>query len=253
VTRPEGDADARCTNAACPAQRQELLKHFGSKGALDIDGLGDVLARQLTEEGLVEDVADLFALEEDALVDLERLGRRSARNLLEEIDAARKQVTLPRLLFGLGIPHVGEATADLLARAFGSLDALLDADASDLAGLEDVGPTVAEAIAAWCAERGNRRLVRRLKRAGLDPRAKRRGTRLQDLTVVFTGELDAMTRDEAEAAVRDQGGRATSSVSSNTDYLVVGEDPGGSKREDARRHGTPVLDEREFLDLLGRG
>jgi DNA ligase (NAD+) len=252
VSRPEDEADARCTNVACPAQRKERLKHFGSQGGLDIDGLGDALVGQLVDEDLVEDPADLFDLGKDELVKLERLADKSAQNLLDAIERAGDEVTLPRLLFALGIPHVGKALADTLAAEFGSLDELMQAGVDDLTALDDVGEVLAEGIYDWCTQRDNRRLVKRLQSRGVDPRAESRGDRLEGVTLVITGSLDAMTREEAESAVRGQRGKVTDSVSGNTDYLVLGDDPGDTKRDDADEHGTRVIDEAEFLKLLGR-
>ncbi len=160
-------------------------------------------------------------------------------------------MTLPRLVFALGIPHVGKALAGDLARAFGSLQALLDAEADELDRMEGVGQTVAEAIRDWTHNAENRELVRRLARHGIDPRVERAQRRLEGTALVITGSLDSMTRDEAEEAVRAQGGRVTSSVSGNTDYLVVGHDPGTRKREQARSHGIEAIDETEFRRLLG--
>jgi len=252
ISRPEDEADARCTNVACPAQRQARLKHFGSQGGLDIDGLGDALVAQLVDHDLVEDPADLFDLKHDDLVKLDRLADKSAENLLDAIERAGAQVTLPRLIFALGIPHVDKALADTLAAEFGSLGKLMQASVDDLTALDDVGQVMAEGIHDWCAQRGNRRLVKRLQSRGVDPRAEARGDRLDGVTLVITGTLQSMTREEAESAVRAQGGRVTDSVSGNTDYLVMGEDPGDAKRNDAEEHGTEVLGEDAFVKLLGK-
>ena len=252
ISRPEGEADARCTNVACPAQRKERLKHFGAKRALDIDGLGDALVDQLVDEGKVEDPADLFDLRPEDLTDLERIAHKSAENLVQAIDRARDKASLGRVIFALGIPHVGQAMADTLAAEFGSLQALVDADEKTLKSLEDVGPTMARAINDWCTNDDNRRLVQRLRERGLDPRAERAGSRLKGLTLVITGRLESMSRDDAEAAVRAQGGKVTDSVSSRTDYLVMGEDPGDTKRDQAEEHGTEVIDEKRFLKLIGK-
>ncbi|MFW6162348.1 MAG: NAD-dependent DNA ligase LigA, partial [Planctomycetota bacterium] len=251
VSRPEGEAIARCTNAACPAQLKERLLHFGSKQALDMDGLGEKLVDQLVEENIVESPADLFDLTVGDLTGLERMAETSAQNLVDAIAAAKDGVTLPRLIYGLGIPHVGRAVAGGLAMAFGSMDALADADESDLEGLEGMGHTMAAAIVDWFANDRNQQLIQRLKQSGIDPKAERKGSRLEGKTLVITGSLDSMTRDEAKHAIQQQGGRAASSVSSETDYLVVGADPGSSKTEDAEEHGTETIDEDAFLKLLG--
>jgi DNA ligase (NAD+) len=252
VTRPAGEVIARCTNAACPAQRQATLQHFGAQDALDIDGLGDRLVEQLVERELVSDPADLFDLTVDDLVPLDRMAEKRAQNLVEAIDEAKRRATLPRLIFALGIPHVGRSAAGALARAFGSLDAVAGADADDLEAVDDVGPTMASAIAQWFDNDRNRRLIDRLRQRGLDPQAEPAGDRLEGLTFVLTGELESMTRDEAQDAIRRQGGRASSRVSARTDYLVVGADPGRTKTRDADEHDVQTLDERRFLELLGR-
>jgi DNA ligase (NAD+) len=252
VARPADQAIPRCTNASCPAQLKESIIHFASANALDIDGLGEKLVDHLVEEGLVEDLADLFDLTVDELASLERMGQTSARNLVEAIGDSRKRATLPRLVHALGIPHVGRATADDLARAFGSLDELAAADRERLEQTAGLGETVASAIEQWFANDRNERLIQRLKERGLDPAARRAGNRLEGKTIVITGQLESMSRDEAREAVRLQGGQATSSVSRRTDYLVVGADPGQSKTSDAEANDVPTLGEEEFLDLIGR-
>jgi DNA ligase (NAD+) len=183
---------------------------------------------------------------------LDRIGDKGARNLVDAIKNSRDNVTLTRLIFGLGIPHVGGAMAADLAQAYGSLDALADADEDDLKMSEGLGDTVASAIVQWFKNRKNKNLLRRLKQKGLDPKIARRGNRLDGVTLVVTGSLDSMSRDEAKEAIRQQGGRATSSVSAKTDYLVVGSDPGENKQKDADAHGVKRIDEGEFLKLLGQ-
>ncbi len=252
VSRPEGEADTRCPNLACPAQLKKRLEHFAARDALDIDGLGEKLVDELVERELVSDPADLFELSPEQLETLGPLAEKSAAKLAAAIDAARESVTLPRLIYALGIPHVGKALAAELARRFGSLDTLVEADAAELDALEGVGRTVAEAVRDWTQNAANRRLVRRLKAQGLDPRVERAGSRLAGKTFAITGGLETMTRDEAEEALQAEGGKVTSSVSSRTDYLVVGENPGARKRDEARRHGTETIDESQLLELLGR-
>ncbi|MFO8006357.1 MAG: NAD-dependent DNA ligase LigA, partial [Candidatus Brocadiia bacterium] len=251
VSRAEGEAVTRCTNAACPAQRKESILHFGSKGALDIDGLGDKLVDQLVERGMVEDFADLFDLTVDELKGLDRMAEKSAQNLVDAIQAAGEDATLSRLVYGLGIPHVGSAMAADLAGRYGSIAELAEASEEDLLEMDGVGETVASAIRQWFDNEKNQRVIRRLKERGIDPGAEQRGDRLEGLTIVITGRLESMSREEAQEAVRRQGGDPTGSVSGNTDYLVVGEDPGSSKLEDAEEHGTTQIGEDEFLDLLG--
>jgi DNA ligase (NAD+) len=231
---------------------KERLIHFGSKGALDIDGLGEKLVDQLVDRGLVEGPADLFELTVEQLVELDRMAKKSAQNLVNAISGSKEDVTLPRLIYGLGIPHVGQAVAADLASEFGSLDDLAAAREEDLVELEGFAETVASAVRQWFDNPKNRELLDRLREHGVWPEARREGDRLEGKTFVITGALGSMTRDEAAEAVRMQGGKVTTSVSGNTDYLVVGSNPGSAKMQDADEHGTQIIDEDEFLELLGR-
>ncbi len=251
VRRPEGEAEARCLNARCPAQLKQRIIHFGGKEALDIEGLGEKTVDQMVERDLVEDIADLYDLTVDDVKHLDRMGSKSSKNLVDAIQESKDRASLADLFFGLGIPHVGRATADDLALEFGSPDRLADADEDDLLEMEGMGRTMASAIAQWFREKRNRDLIDRLKKIGLDPKEEKRGDRLEGKTVVITGSLDSMSRDEAKKAVRREGGNASSSVSGNTDYLVVGSDPGETKQEDAREHGVETIDEKRFLELIG--
>ena len=254
VVKPEGEAITRCANASCPAQLKEHVKHFGSKQALNIDGLGDKVVDQLVDNRLVRDVADLYDLTVEQLADLERMAEKSAANLVEAIRGSQ-EASLPRVIFGLGIRHVGRALAETLAATFGSLEALAKADAERLLEVEDVGPEVAASLVEWFANSANRALVEKLRRHGIAPKMKKAasgGGRLAGKTIVVTGELGSMTRDEAQDAIRREGGKAVGSVSKSTDYLVVGSEPGGTKKRAAEKHGTPILDEEAFLRLLGR-
>jgi len=254
VVKPEGEAITRCANASCPAQLKEHVKHFGSKQALNIDGLGDKVVDQLVDGGLVRDVADLYDLGAGELADLERMAEKSAANLVEAI-VGSKEASLPRVIFGLGIRHVGRALAETLAAAFGSLDALAKADAERLLEVEDVGPEVAASLVEWFGSAANRALVEKLRRHGINPKMKKAasgGGRLAGKTIVVTGELATMTRDEAQEAIRREGGKAVGSVSKNTDYLVAGANPGSTKMRAAEKHGTPILDEEAFRRLLGK-
>jgi DNA ligase (NAD+) len=252
ISRPAGEAIPRCTNPSCPAQIRQSLIHFGSASALDIDGIGEKLCEQLVDEGLVEDLADLFELGVEDLKGLDRMGEKSAENLVEAIDGARREATLARLIFALGLPHVGRALAEDLAAAFGSMDALAHASQQDLRERAGLGEADSSAVRAWFENERNRRLIERLKSRGLDPKAGKRGDRLEGLKIVITGELESMSRDQAMQAIRREGGRATSSVSEQTDFLVVGSDPGARKQADAREHGVKRIDERQFLEKLGR-
>jgi DNA ligase (NAD+) len=256
VVKPEGEAIARCTNNSCPAQLKESLKHWGSKQAVDIDGLGDKIVDQLVERGMVKDVADLYDLKAEVLAELERMGEKSAENLVAEITKSRGG-TLPRVILGLGLRHVGRATAEALAAEFGSIEALAAADEARLQAVPDVGPEVASAILAWFANPENRRLLEKLRRHGIDPKTARpaapaTGGRLAGKTFVITGELDGMTREEAEDLVRREGGKATGSVSKSTDYLVAGASPGGTKMRAAEKYDTRIIDKDELMKLVGK-
>lgn len=243
---------AFCTGGmACDAQLRERLKHYASREATDIEGLGDKRAEQLIGEGLVDKISDLYELGKDDLLDLERYAEKSAQNLLDEIEQSLTQ-DLDRFVYALGIPLVGSATARQLAARFSTLDALMEADEADLRAIEDIGPEVARSIVAFFDDEENRAVIDAIREAGLslsNPYSDADRT-LDGLTFVFTGQLDHWTRDEVQALVERNGGRATSSVSSETDYVVAG--PGaGQKREDADEHDVPVLDEEAFLDFLG--
>ena len=252
VAQVKGEAATRCVNSACPAQQKQRLKHFASKSALDIDGLGEKLIDQLVEKRKVVDAADLFDLDENDLKELDRVADKSAHNLVEAIHNAKRNVTLPRLIYGLGLPQVGEATADRLAGHFGSLDQLMRASHADIIKLEDFAEKSAVLVEEWLHNKKNKELVDRLQKRGVDPRSQAGGDRLQGLALVVTGSLQSMSRDEAMQAIRREGGRATGSVSSTTDYLVVGENPGGRKIGDAKKHNVKTLDEEKFIQLLGR-
>jgi len=250
VVRLEDQVARRCLNVSCPARIKESILHFVSKGGLDVDGVGTKLVDQLVDRGLVRRVSDLFALDKQALVSLDRVGEKSAENLLAALDAS-KSIPLSKLLFALGIPEVGEHTADLLAKAFGSLEAVAAADTSDLVGVPEIGPSAAEAITDFFANEENRRLLDALREAGIaiEEVVAPASTRFADKRFVLTGALSSMTRAEATDRIRRLGGEVTSSVSKNTDYVVVGDDP-GSKLERARKIGIEILDEKRFLALL---
>jgi DNA ligase (NAD+) len=250
LSRPEGEAETRCPNTSCPARLKQSLAHFASHGALDIAGLGEQRIDALVERGIVRRLDDLFRLHQSGVKKLDGIGNKSADNLLRAIREARDHATLPRLLYGLGIPHVGRATATDLAAAFGSLDELLTAKASRLRELKGIGPVVAEAIDDWTNASENRKLVQRLKRLKLDPRFRTGSGPLKGQTVVLTGSLESMSRDEAKEAVAAAGGRASSSVSGRTDLLVVGRDPGDRKTEAAEKHGVSMIDEDAFLQRI---
>lgn len=253
VEQGEDEAIARCTGGLyCPAQLKESLKHFASRRAMDIEGLGEKLVDQLVEQGLVQDIADLYALDAETLINLERMAEKSAANLLKAIDGSRS-TTLPRFLYALGIREVGEATAQALAEWFGDLEPVMAASEEELQRVPDIGPVVAEHIVRFFRQPRNRAIIDRLRAAGVSwPRVEgggATGSDLDGLSFVLTGALSAMTRDEARSAIQRRGGKVTSSVSSRTSYVVAGEDP-GSKLDRARELGVEVLDEQAFRALL---
>jgi DNA ligase (NAD+) len=257
VLRVEGEAVARCTGGfTCRAQRQEAIRHFASRRALDIEGLGDKLVEQLIEQEWVKSPADIFALTLEQLAGLERMGEKSAANLIEAIQTS-KHTTLPRLLFALGIREVGEATALALAQHFGDLDELMNADVARVQQVPDIGPIVAAHVAAFFASKEHRAVIQRLREEGVawpavEPLAAASGENtLVGQTYVVTGTLDSMTREEAEEALVSLGAKVSKSVSKKTSYVVAGANP-GSKLQKAQELGVAVLDEQGFVELLGR-
>ena len=251
VVRTPGEADHRCVNANCPAKLQGTILHFASRHIMDIDGLGEALVNQLTERGMVKNVADLYKLTKDDLLKLERMGEKSAENVLSEI-ADSKTLPLERVIFGLGIRFVGERTAQFLAEHFGSLDAIMKASAEELEEVNEVGPRIAESIVEFFADEHNRKLVSDLRKAGLTftGQKKEKGTKLAGKTFVLTGTLERHTRDEAKKMIEDAGGRVSGSVSKKTDYVVAGSDA-GSKLDKARELGVSVIGEEELEGLVG--
>jgi DNA ligase (NAD+) len=251
VVRTPGEADHRCVNANCPAKLQGTILHFASRHVMDIDGLGEALVNQLTERGLVKNVADLYRLRKDDLLTLERMGDKSAENVLGEI-ADSKKLPLERVIYGLGIRFVGERTAQFLAEHFGSLDAIMNANAEKLEEVNEVGPRIAESIVEFFGDQHNRTLVADLRRAGLTftGQKKEKGTKLAGRTFVLTGTLTRRTRDEAKKMIEAAGGRVSASVSKKTDYVVAGADA-GSKLDKARELGVSVIGEKEMEELMG--
>ena len=250
VVRTEGEVDYRCVNANCPAKLRETILHFASRGVMNIDGMGDALATQLTERGLVKNVADIYKLTKDDLLSLERMGDKSAQNILDEIEASKK-LPLERVIYGLGIRMVGERTAQFLAEHFGSMEALEQAGIEELQNVDEVGPRIAESIVEFFSISANRKLIERLGEAGLAFKGKKkeRGTKLVGKTFVLTGTLARHTRDEAKKMIEGAGAKVTGSVSKKTDYVVAGTDA-GSKLDKAKELGVAVIDEEEMERLV---
>jgi DNA ligase (NAD+) len=262
VVRAEGEADFRCVNANCPAKLRETILHFASRGVMNIDGMGDALVDQLVDRGLIKDVADIYKLSKHDLLSLERMGDKSAQNILTQIDRSKK-VPFERVLFGLGIRFVGERTAEFLVQHFGSMDALIEAatktnaeeSLTELQQVEEVGPRIAASIREFFEEPKNLKLIKRLgpTEAGLQftGKKKERGTTLAGKTFVLTGTLANYARDEAKRMIEDAGGKVVASVSKKTDYVVAGADP-GSKLDKARELGVEVVSEQQMEALLKR-
>jgi DNA ligase (NAD+) len=278
--KPEGEVDWRCINANCPARLREELRHFGSRGVMNIEGLGDAMVAQLlgqkldaetdalSEEeaaveqsaphstassgrkALVRTIADLYRLKKDDLLKLERVGDKSAQALLDEIEKSKK-AGLARVLLGLGIRFVGERTAQLLAGHFGSIEAIMQATPEELEQVNEVGPKVAQAIVEFFAEEKNRELVSQLQSAGVVVTAEKRvtGSKLAGLTFVLTGTLPTLTREAAKEMIEHAGGKVSGSVSKKTNYVVAGEEA-GSKLDKARELGVAVLDEDGLRELV---
>ena len=253
IVKPDDEAMHRCPNTSCPAQFFELLKHFVSKGAADIDGLGERWCQVLIDQGIVTDLADLYTLTKDQLLQLDRMGDKLATRIMANIEAS-KQKPLPRLLFALGIIHVGSEVAELLTQAYNSIDEIAAATEEELAEIPGIGPKIAASIATYFQAAASKTVIEKLRAAGVTLKQEPRqvsavGLPLTGRTFVVTGTLSGFSRTESESRIKDLGGKVTSSVTRNTDYLVVGESP-GSKLAAAERLGTAILDETAFAELL---
>ena len=252
--KPEGEAMSRCTNMSCPAQVYELVKHFVSRGAMDIEGIGEKLAEALLKAGLIKDVGDIYTLKDkkEEFIGLERMGEKSASNVLKAIEESKNR-PLSRVIFALGIRHVGSETAEILSKHFGSIDRLARSTTEELMEAPTIGPTIAESIVAFFRQKSNLKVIDKLKKTGVTMAEKitekPRDLPLAGKEFVVTGKLDSFTRTEAEARIRELGGLVGSSVSKKTDFLVVGADP-GSKLYRARELGTTLLDEKQFLEKI---
>jgi DNA ligase (NAD+) len=249
VQRVEGGVAVKCVHLDCPAQLKTGISHFVSKLAMDIDGMGEKIVDQLVDEGLIKSLADIYSLKYEDIVVLERFAEKSARNLIASIQKSVKR-PLSSVIYALGIPNIGEYLARVLAKHFGSLDALLEADMETLVNIDDIGEIVAESIITFAQDDDNRKMIDKLKVHGVDPRMQEQGEQpLEGKIFVFTGSLESMTRDEAKDAVRNLGANASGSVSSKTDYVVSGESS-GSKLDKARELSVQVMSEEEFIEFM---
>lgn len=254
VIKPEGEVMYYCPNAACPAQVEQRLEHFASRGAMDIRGIGEQMSALLLREGLVKDVGDLYRITGEQLIEVERMGEKSAQNLIKAIDSSKKR-SLARVIFALGIKHIGEEMAEVLAREFPSIDKLANASKERLTSIPTVGPKIADSIIAFFGQEANQRLLKKLKDAGVrleEAVTKPEERPLAGQEFVITGRLERFSRPEAEACIKALGGTAKSDVTHKTTYLVVGAEP-GSKLDRAQALGIKQLTEEEFLKLVGQG
>ena len=252
VVRLEGETAVRCTGSACSAQLKRLIIHFASRDAMDIEGLGPAVVNQLLDNGLIKDAADLYYLKHQDLIGIDRMGDKSAPNLLRSIEASKDR-GLSRLLFGLGIRLVGLRAAQLIAQHFGHIDRIIRAGKEEFLEINEIGEKIAESVVAFFNEEKNIELIKKLKKANvlLEQQVQNvHDNQLEGKTFVLTGTLAQYTRSEASRLIEERGGRVTNSVSRKTDYVIAGENP-GSKIERARALDIPVLNEEEFRDLLG--
>jgi DNA ligase (NAD+) len=245
----------RCLNSDCPAQVRGRIEHWCARGAMDIEGGGEVLVRQLVKAGLVREVADLYSLKLDEVARLERMGEKSAQNFLEGVEASRQR-DLWRVLYGLGIFHVGAGVAKALGKCFETLDQVFEASVDQLTDCEDVGQVIAQSIVQWHGDDRNRKLLERLRKAGVNFKSQlfqpaAPAGPLAGKTFVLTGTLPNLKREEAAARIEARGGKISGSVSKKTDYVVAGEDA-GSKLEKAKKLGVQVIDEKELLRMVER-
>ena len=252
IVRQEGEVAHRCVNISCPAQLKEHIRHFASRGAMDIKGLGEKVSAQLFDAKLISDPADLYFLSEEQLVALDRQAEKSAQNLIEAVHDS-KNPPLDKFIYALGIRHVGERTAKLLAARFGSMENLMAAKIEDLTAINEIGPEIAASILEFFHEHKNIDVMKKFGKAGVTPQKKEidGNVPLQGKSFVFTGTMDSMGRNEAKTIVENLGGAIHSNVTKSTTYVVAGSEP-GSKIDKARSSGIKIISEEEFLKLIGR-
>jgi len=254
VVKPEGEVMYYCSNAACPAQAQQRIEHFASKGAMDIRGIGESISATLFNKGLVKDVADIYYLKKEQLAEMEKMGEKSATNIINSINRSKDR-PLARVIFALGIKHIGEEMAGVLAGNFSSIDKLAGASRDDLMKISAIGPKIADSVSAFFRQQENLDIIRRLKEAGVKTEevaaVKAKDLPLSGKEFVITGRLEAFSRPEAEARIKELGGAAKDNVTRKTDYVVVGADP-GSKLARAQEMGIKTIDEKEFSKLIGQ-
>lgn len=251
AVQPEGEAVKRCINLSCPAQVKERIKHFASKGALDIEGLGEKLVEQLYENGLIKNVADIYFIKKETLIDLERMAEKSADNIIQSVHASRSR-SIDRILFGLGIRFVGTHVAKVLISQFKTIDALAQATVDELMELHEIGPQVAKSVVEFFSSVENLEIIQRLKSGGVQIdhyKPQKRAKKLQGKSFVFTGTLSQFSRQEAQQLVEELGGKVTSAVSSKTSFVVAGDAP-GSKVEKAKKLNVSIISEIEFLQMI---
>src|SRR5665648_656050 len=255
VFRPEGEVVSRCNSLTCPAQIKERIRHFASRNAMDIEGLGPAIIDQLVEKGLIKDISDLYFLKRDDLISLERMAEKSADNLLDAIEKSKKK-SLPNLIYGLGIRYVGVHTSEVITRYYPTLDKFKTASLEELVGIKEIGPKIAESIILFFKEKKNLAIIERLRSAGLNfgqeeekIKEEKRVRILAGKQFVLTGTLKDFTRTQATEIISELGGRVTGSVSKKTDYVVAGEDP-GSKYQKAQELGVPIINEEEFKKII---
>ncbi|NDE58541.1 MAG: NAD-dependent DNA ligase LigA [Acidimicrobiia bacterium] len=255
LTRPDGEANTRCIEPGCPSQRDQRIIYFASRGAMDIEGLGEKTVFQLSDAGLVSDPGDLYSLAVEQLLTLEGFARISAEKLLVAIDASKSR-PLPKILTALGVKHLGPSASEALAVAFGNLDAIMNASLADLANVDGVGDVIAASVTSWFSVPDNRAFIEKMRASGVEfgnVEVSRLPQNLVGRNIVVTGSLEGFDRDGAERAIKDRGGKSPGSVSKKTDALVVGAEPGASKLTKAQELGIPVLDEAQFVILLETG